>query len=205
MKNYKLIIVAAFLTLTSCGAIAQNSEMGVFIEPSITYELGDTRISYPAPFSNSSGDINGFGIGARLGLHIYEALFVGADGRYSFPNFKDSSVGYNESAVSTNWGPVIGMQMPDLGLRVWATWVLGGQLDPDGSSNLDVKFNDSNGYRIGAGMRVAFVSLNLEYQKLDYRNTTLEKLGAFTTASVFNSVELENESWMASVSFPLEF
>lgn len=74
---------------------------GLFIEPSLTYERSDSTVNYPAPFANSSGVVDGFGIGARLAFHLNEVFFLGLDGRYSMPEFKDSA--YKAKAVSANW------------------------------------------------------------------------------------------------------
>jgi len=202
LKNLTLgvsLILAVFIQ-----AEAQEQNSGLFLEPAVTYELGDSHVNYPSPLSSSTGSQEGFGIGARVGVHMYEAFFLGVDGRYSMPKFKDSTASYDASAVSTNWGPVIGMQMPDIGLRLWGSYILGGTLNPDQSGNLDVKFSDATGYRIGAGFRVMAFSLNLEYQKLDYDKTKLEQLGPFATSTALNNVQLENEAWIVSASFPME-
>lgn len=194
-----LIILAAPVS-----AIAESSRLGLFLEPMATYELGSTSTNYPSPLRSSSGNIDGLGIGARVGFHFSEALFAGGDLRYSMPRFDDSSVNYNATAVSTNWGLVIGMQMPTLGLRVWGTYLLGGELNPEASSGLDVKFSRAQGYRVGAGFRVTAISLNLEYQALRYDSATLEQLGPFASGATLDGVVHENKSWLASVSFPLE-
>lgn len=188
----------------SVNAEAQESRMGLFVEPLISYEVGDTSVNYPSPFSNSKGTVSGFGLGTKLGFHFYESFFVGLDGRYSMPQFKDSSVSYDAKAVSTNWGPLVGMQMPNIGLRVWGTFIVDGELDPEKSGSFDVAFKKASGYRVGAGFRISIVSLNLEYQQLDYDETSLEQIGPFTSTATFNNVNLYNKSWIASVSFPLE-
>lgn len=199
----KLFIVLPF-TLTLVPTIeAVESQAGFFVEPSITYERGDTTVNYPSPFSESTGSANGFGIGARVGIHFYDAFFFGVDGRYSMPWFNDSLVGYDESSASTNWGPVVGMQTPVTGLRVWGSYILGGIFNPDQSGNFDVAFKDLSGYRIGTGFKINIVSLNLEYQHLNFGEADLEQLGPFSMNTSYNGVELENNSWIVSVSFPL--
>lgn len=199
------IVAASLLALGLALSFAESAkaDVGLFVEPSLTYELGDTKINYPAPFSDSTGKLQGFGIGARLGMHVSEAIFVGLDGRYSMPKFTDSSVSYDAAATAMNYGPVVGIQMPDIGLRLWGAYVLGGDVNPDASGNLDVKMTGAQGYRLGAGFRIAALSLNLEYQDLRYDSTTLEQIGPFTGGS-FDSVKLNQKSWIASVSFPLE-
>jgi hypothetical protein len=190
-------------TFAPSGANAQ-SVGGLFVEPGLTYELGKTSVDYPAPLSNSSGEANGFGLTGRFGVHVHSAVFLALDARYAMPKFTDSSVSYDAQATSFNWGPVVGVQMPVAGLRVWGGYVAGGYLDPEASGAVDVKFQDSTGFRVGAGFRLAMLSLNLEYQNLSYGKAQLEKLGPFTPGTNFDSVKLENESWIASVSFPLE-
>lgn len=161
-------------------------------------------MNYPSPFTNSSGQSDGFGLGARLGFHLNESFFLALDARFAKLQFSDSAVNYNATATSTNWGPVVGMQMPNIGLRVWGSYILGGDLDPEKSGNLDIKLQKANGYRIGIGFRIAAVSLNLEYQQLKYGEAALEQIGPFTSSSTFNNVNLEDKAWLVSVSFPLE-
>ncbi|MFN3454059.1 MAG: hypothetical protein ACK41T_03810 [Pseudobdellovibrio sp.] len=203
MKRQNLLkLFFAAATTLSINAHALSTG-GLFVEPMITYEKGDTTTKYPV-FNDSKGDVDGFGLGARLGLHIGEIFFAGIDGRYAMPKFKDSNVGYDAKAVSTNYGPVVGVQTPVAGLRVWGSYVLGGSLNPEKSGNYNFKYDDAKGYRVGAGFYVAAVSLNVEYQDLKYGNATLEELGGFTPGTSFDDVELQNKSWVASISFPVE-
>ncbi len=205
MNFFKFIPILFLMILWPNESFARDIFGGFFLEPAITYELGDSKISYPSPLSNSTGDIQGFGVGGRVGLHLADILFFGLDGRYSMPRFKDSSVNYESSSTAWNWGPVIGVQMPDLGLRGWGTAVVGGEIDPEASGSFDARFADATGFRLGVGFRVMSFSLNLEYQQLDYGDAILEQAGPFTPGTNFDSVDLENRSWIASVSFPLEF
>lgn len=185
-------------------AQAQNKDAGLFVEPGITYELGKTEVNFPSPLSNSKGDVKGFGLSAKLGFHINEVLFVAADARYSMPTFSDNSTGYNEQATAYNLAPVVGIQMADLGLRVWGSYVVTGQLDPKSSSAFDVKFSNATGYRIGAGFRLEAISFNLEYQDLSYGTTVLQNIGGLTAGTNFDSVTLKDRAWIASVSFPIQ-
>lgn len=204
LHKFCFVFVCIF-TLASMQVSAQGrSSGGLFVEPVVTYESSDSSVDYPSPFSNSSGDINGLGVGVRLGFHLNEAFFLAADGRYSMPKFKDSTNNYDASSVSTNWAGVAGVQMPNIGLRVWGAYIFGGEIDPEKSNNVDIKFANATGYRVGAGFRLAVISLNLEYQDLKYDKATLQELGPFAPGSTFNDVELKNKSWIASVSFPLE-
>ena len=197
----KLILGFWIVSLTSLA----NAEVGgLFVEPAVTYETSSSSVNYPSPLSDSSGDLKGFGLGARLGFHFFEAFFIGLDGRYAMPKFTDSSTNYSATATGYNWGPVVGMQMPIVGLRIWASSVLGGELDPEKSGSYDVKFTEAKGYRVGAGFRIASISLNLEYQDLKYGSSILQEAGPFTVGTSFSNVNLNNKSWLASVSFPIE-
>lgn len=209
MKTGNMFFVKAAAVLialsTSTMAFAQERSVGgLFVEPGVTYERGDTTIDYPSPFQNSTGSANGFGLMGRLGVHVHEIVFLGLDARYAMPHFKDSSVSYDADATSFNWGPVVGIQTPLLGIRVWGNYVAGGNLDPKKSGNLDVKFEESTGYRVGAGLHWLMLSINLEYQNLKYGKAVLESIGGFNAGETFSSVKPKNESWILSVSFPLE-
>lgn len=65
--NSNTLFAIGLTSMITSISLAEESKMGLFIEPAITYESGDTSTSYPSPFSNSSGKIEGFGLGARLG------------------------------------------------------------------------------------------------------------------------------------------
>lgn len=198
-----LIVQTAFLILaTSVAAQAQSSSGGFFLEPAVTYELGNTTTTYPSPFSNATGTSNGLGFGGRLGFHLNDMFFLGVDGRYATTDFKDSSVSYDAKAISTNWGPVVGLQMPTAGMRLWGGYIINSELNPESSGSIDVKLSQGTGYRLGTGFHLAAVSLNLEYQEIKYTSATLEKVGPFT-AGTFNDVNMTNKTWLASVSFPL--
>ncbi len=200
MANVKFKILAGLLALALSPQAFADS--GLFVEPALTYEAGSTKATYPSPLSDSTGHTNGVGIGARVGFHIAEVIFAGIDARYSKPHFTDSSLNYGATATETNWGPVVGLQTPLIGLRVWAGYILGGDLDPDASGNVDVKYSSATGYRMGAGFRVMMVSLNLEYQQLKYGTTTLQQAGPLS--GNLSNVKLNDDSWIASVSFPIE-
>lgn len=212
MKNLKcewldqLKIVLSIVALVLTVPVSAVEGGGLFIEPGVTYETSDGDINWPAPLNDSTSELEGFGLSARLGFHINDAFFVGADGRYSQPRFKNSAGDSEVDAEAYNWGPVLGVQMPVVGLRVWGTYILGAGLDPDaytaGGSDLDGEFEEGEGYRIGAGFKVFMLSVNLEYQRLAYDQARLNELGPFSPGSVFDSVELEDESWILGVSFP---
>lgn len=90
--------------------------------------------------------------------------------------------------------------MPVVGLRIWGSYIVAGEANPDSSNGVDLKFTDANGYRLGAGFRVMAVSLNVEYQDFKYNTTSFEKVGFASS-----DVELKNQGYVASVSFPFEF
>lgn len=176
---------------------------GIFFEPIVTYERGDSKINYPSPINDSTGKIQGLGVGTRLGFHLLESLFFGVDGRYSMPSFKDSSLNQNARARSWNYGPMVGVQMPfAIGLRFWGSYIMGGELDPDSSKNVDAKFKNGKGFRLGGGIKLGVTSLNLEYQAIKYDETQIQQAGVFAPGTSFRNVDLKNNSVVFSVSFP---
>ncbi len=203
--NLKIFFLILSLNLAGMKPLfAKLKPYGLFVEPGVTYEIGNSEINYPVPFSNSSGESNGFGLMGRFGMHFSETLFAAIDGRFKMVQFQDSTNNYNSEATGYDVAPVIGVQMPDIGLRIWGSYVLAGMLDPRESNSLDLKFEEATGPRVGAGFRLMSISINLEYQNLNYGKTTLEQLGPFASAGDSNSIQLKNVSYTLSVSFPLE-
>lgn len=203
LKDFKKILLLAGLTIAPT-VYAQEDSGGLFVEPGLTYSMYDSSINYPAPFDDSSGEVRGIGLMARLGFHINEAIFVAGDARYSMPKFTDSTNDLDSKAKGYDIGPSVGMQMPDIGLRIWGTYILASELDPEASNGFDYKFTGGKGYRIGAGFRLAMVSLNLEWQKIKYDSTDIEQIGPLSGAGSTDSISFDGDGWIASVSFPLE-
>lgn len=205
MKTSTKLLSASILGL-GLGLAAQPASAveggGLFVEPMLTYEMGGGKIDWPTPFENSDGDINGVGLGARIGFHVMDTLFVAGDLRYSRPGFKDASNDIDSSAAAYNFGATVGAQTPVVGLRVWGSLLLGSGLDPDKSNNVDFKFTGGNGYRVGVGFYVAVVSVNLEFQHLNY-NTTVEEFGPFDVNQSFDDSDLTDNAYILSVSFPI--
>lgn len=107
-------------------------------------------------------------------------------------------------AKAWNVGPVIGIQMPtDLGIRVWGSYILAGEVDPDKDKEVDLKFKSGNGFRLGVGVKLLMVSVNAEYQKIKYDETRVQSLAVFDSGSTTDNVSLDNESVVLSVSFPV--
>lgn len=199
MRNLKLVVGLAIMT--SFAAFADNKG-GVFVEPMLTYESGTSDVDFPSPINSSDSDISGLGVGARLGFHVQEVVFLGIDGRYSMPTYENDDTDINTRATAYNFGPVVGIQMPtDLGLRLWAGYIMTGEMDLEKDEGIDLKFKDASGYRIGGGIKIASVSLNLEYQQIEYAETELEDAGFFSGST--SDVDSTNKSFILSVSFPI--
>ncbi|PIS11219.1 MAG: hypothetical protein COT73_05150 [Bdellovibrio sp. CG10_big_fil_rev_8_21_14_0_10_47_8] len=179
---------------------------GLFVEPILSYSTEQASIKtsqLPVISDDTSGETRGVGVGSRLGFHISEILFFGADGRYARTRFDDSSYGSADGS-SYNLGPVVGIQTPVAGLRVWTSYAMLGEFDPGpGHQGFDVKFNDPRGWRIGAGFHLLSVSLNLEYQDLTYATTEIQSFGSINGGGD-SSVDFNNQGWTASLSFPVE-
>lgn len=178
-----------------------DTAAGVFIEPMITYEDGDGGVNYPSPLGESDSDVTGLGTGARIGVHVFDIMFIGADGRYAWPTFKDSSLDQESRAQSWNYGPMVGFQMPTkIAIRVFGSYIMDGEMDPEKDGFVDSKFRNATGYRLGAGLRLGIASLNLEYQDLKYSETEA-KTRLFTATT--EDADLKTNSWIFSVSFPI--
>ena len=201
----KIILLSSAMMAFSGLSFAQSSnEGGLFVEPMLTWERGRGDVNFPSPKSSAETQADGFGLGARFGGHGYNTVFLAVDGRYSMPTFKDNQLNQNADAKAWNIGPVVGMQMPTpFGLRVWGGWIMAGGMDVDKSQNVKEEFTSGNGYRIGAGVKLSVVSVNIEYQSIKYDETKLSEIGPFNVNETFSNVNLKNDSMILSVSFPL--
>ncbi len=200
----KFLFLVSLIAFSSITYAQENNGGGLFVEPMLTWERGRGDVDFPSPFSNADTELDGFGVGLRFGGHVYNSIFLGVDGRYSMPKFKDNKIKMDTDAKSWNVGPVVGIQMPTaIALRVWAGWIVAGEVDPDKDEGVDAKFKSGQGYRVGAGVKLGFASLNVEYQNMKYDDTVLQEVGVFTPNTTRGDVELNNESMVLSVSFPV--
>lgn len=199
MKNFKLTL--ALCALTSFSALAAEKVGGVFLEPMLTYESGTAEVSFPSPAGDTESDFDAIGLGARFGFHVHEMIFLGVDGRYSSVEFEDDDTDIDTEGDSYSLGPVIGFQMPTtLGLRLWAGYIMAGEMDLEEDNGIDVKFEDASGYRLGAGIKISMVSLNLEYQHVDYDKVSVKDAGFFSGST--RNVDSDSKSFILSVSIP---
>ncbi|MDO9182808.1 MAG: hypothetical protein Q7U04_10390 [Bacteriovorax sp.] len=195
-------ILASFILLISINIA--HAESGVFIEPMATYETGSGDVSFPSPINSSDSKVKGFGVGARMGAQVWQTVFAGVDARYSMPNFKDTTLNQDIKSKAWNAGPMVGIQMPTpVGLRLWGSWILAAQLDPDQDKSVDEEFKGGNGFRIGGGFRVGLVSLNAEYQYIKYDDTEIQQAGVFTPGYTTSDIVLKNKSFIFSISIPI--
>jgi opacity protein-like surface antigen len=211
VMNRTLAVFAA-LVATSFGinAFAQEGgsapSSGFFLEPGVTYELGKTKTNFhdwsSGVLNDSTGEANGLGVVARVGMHINDMFFVALDGRYSMPTFKDSTNNLSSEAEMYSLAPVVGVQMPNIGARFWAGYIAASQLNPKEAGSYDFKFKDGTGFLIGGGFHVAAVSINLEYKNTKFASTDFERLPLGFTATD-TSVKAEDQAWVASVTFPI--
>lgn len=183
------------------------SKGGLFIEPLIFAAQEDTEIKtsqLPIVNDDTSGEARGYGIGLRFGGHVYESVLLGVDARYAKYEMSDSTFYSDVEADVYNVAPVIGLQTPWWGIRLMAGYVVAGESDPDsGNQGVDLKFKEAQGWRLGAGVHVAAVGINLEYQDLKYNSTEVESLGSVAVNND-TSVDSDTEGYSLSVSFPIE-
>lgn len=183
------------------------SKGGFFIEPLIFASQEDTSVKtsqLPVINSDTSGEARGYGVGLRFGGHIYESVLLGVDVRYSKLEMSDSTFYNDVDADVYSVAPVIGLQTPWWGIRVMAGYVVAGENNPDaGSQGVDLKFKEAQGWRLGAGIHIAAVGVNIEYQDLKYNSTEVESLGPVAVNNN-TSVDADTRGYSLSVSFPIE-
>lgn len=212
------ILVASMISLISFAAAAQDGstsastdeirsrrDLGLAIEPMLIYQQEDAKIrtsQLPVISDDTSATSRGYGFGLKLGGHIGDILTAGVDGRYMQTTLDDSAYG---KARTTKYsvGPTVGVQMPIVGLRLFGTYVLAGAVDPEaGTQDVDVRFRDPRGYRLGAGFHIGPISLNLEYENISYLNTQVQSYGLIG-GNGNSDIDFDTRGYLASVSFPL--
>lgn len=192
MKKFVLSILI-FIT----GGAVQAA--GLYVEPGVTYEFGDSKLTWPSPLDDSTGDIRGFGLNLKVGFHAADIFFAGLDGSYSKPRFKNSANNYEADATSSLFGAIVGLQAPVAGLRFWGGYIFDGVMDPDEDNGVDVRFSGARGLKLGLGVKIYHVSINAEYMDLSYKNSKLEKAGPISGDL---DSEFKNKVTVIGVSFP---
>ncbi len=215
-KHYPLVIVTVFFaqllwaqnseTQSSKPNQTRLSQSGVFIEPSIFYSAEDSSIrtsQLPILNDNTSGNSKGYGLGLRFGGHVAEILLIGIDGRYA--KMKNDDSFYRDADANVyNLAPVIILQTPFFGVRLLGSYVVFGENNPsNGSQGIDLKFKEATGPRLGAGIYVGPISLNLEYEDLKYNKTEIESYGSVAVNNT-TDVDTTTKGYVLSLSFPIE-
>lgn len=188
------------------GASAQDviQGTGLFLEPGISYQVASGNVNYPAPMTNSAATHQGFGAIVRGGIHVFERFFVAADGRYALLNFEDNANAISVQARSWDIAPVIGMQMADWGGRAYVGYTLAGELDPESVHGFDYRFEQPQGWRAGFGLKMKMLSVNIEWQRLEYAKTQIQSAGTLP-AGTTTAGKHAAEGLIASVTFPIQF
>lgn len=90
--------------------------------------------------------------------------------------------------------------MPIVGFRLWLGYIFDGELNPDGSGGVDVKFKQARGGEVGIGFKIFMLSMNLEYMDLEYNDTVLEQAGPVSGTI---DQKLKSKLGIFSISMPL--
>ena len=182
------------------------SDGGFFIEPMILVSQEDTTIKtsqLPIINNDTSGVSKGYGVGLRFGGHVNEIVLLGLDARYTKTSFDDSFYSKADSNAY-DIAPTIALQTPYFGVRLLAGYVVAGESDPNaGVQGLNLKFKEARGWRGGAGLFIAAVSLNLEYQDLTYDASEIQSVGSLVMNRT-TDVDANNRGYTLSLSFPVE-
>lgn len=186
------------LGLICATAIALPAQANFFVEPYATYEQGKADFESSSGIVSFTGDMKGLGIGARVGGHIGDIVFLALDAQYAEPEF--TSTNYTTKTRSMLAGVTLGAQTPVVGLRVWGSYLPVGTLDQDRAQGLQMKFSEPEMIKLGVGFRVGVFSVNLE--RLSGRYKKSEVVNDSSVFAAFTNADAKRESYQLGVSFP---
>jgi len=128
-------------------------------------------------------------LGLRLGYNLPAFIYFGLDGSVASGSFKPANAS-SEDINRTNAYVFVGVKLPIL-FRVWAGY---GFFDDLQLKNDNVTLHGDS-FKVGVAFTgLPFINLNLEYVKDDFNNVSK------TSYTQFN-----HDSYIASVSLPLDF
>ncbi len=182
-------VFAILFLFTQQGHTAAD-DGGLFLEPGVTYQFN----------TEDQTDVRGLGLMMRLGFHIDELMFLAADARYSFLEYSDDTANFESDATSYNLAPTFGIQMRDVGIRAWGSWIVLGNLKPDSNNGTNINLEDAQGFRVGGGFHIHSFSVNLEFERINYNDSSIST-AIITTPGAY---ELESDAWIVSISAPIE-
>jgi len=198
MKTKKF--AAMLITIFSLNGMAQDG-VGPYVEPTLFYETGTSQFSSDSGIINFDGKLEGFGVGVKGGLHVWEIGFAGLDFMYSQPKFTESQGRFSSNTKSWLLGVLAGAQMPVAGLRVWAGYSPLGNMDQDRDRGLQMKFSNPSIFKLGAGIHVSMVSINLEYLWGSYGKSDITNDNS--TYATFANASAKRNTFLLGVSFPI--
>ncbi|NUN05323.1 MAG: hypothetical protein HUU57_06145 [Bdellovibrio sp.] len=169
-------------------AFANVANAGILIEPYLGMESG----KYTSGTGDGKTEFTNMGV--RVAYTLPVLVWIGADATIGMSGKYKPDSGGDVDAKRTSIGAVVGVDLPIL-LRAWAGVGLSNEIKVDSADNVKYK----GGYtKFGIGFTgLPFVSLNLELIKDDFKDFTSD-LGS-------GDADLKNDSYMFSVSLPLEF
>ncbi len=139
----------------------------------VNFEKHESHLIVPYPMKLSAIQI--VKMETRKLIHFLKRAFVGVSANYSTgPSY-------------SNYGPVIGIQLPSrIGLRLWGGLSQGRTMDMQKDYIMDSKASGFNGHRVGMGIKLkGDLNLDLEYQTIDGQQSA------------------RNNSYLMSLSVPL--
>lgn len=172
----KLLLVVALVL-----GFGSVSQAGLLLEPYLGYEFGKTK--------DPAGDFNGTLLGARVAWTAPVFFWLGADVAMSVSEKWKPDGLESTDAKRTTVGAVVGVDFPIL-VRAWLSYGLLNDL------KLDLATYKGTQTKLGVGFTgLPFISINLEMIQDKWDKAD----------SVTLSPEVKTDTYVLSVSLPLEF
>ena len=165
---------------------------------------GNFLIEPYAGYASTTGDVakvdtkaSGIQYGARVGIN-FTVISVGAVyDQIKSTDFKFKDGNGKSEADFTNLGAFVLASLPVVGWRVWGSYFFDAQAEGTKSGGVIADGSKWGGTAVGVGVGYKLpavpAAINVEYRKATYDDKDIKPL------------EAVNESWIATVSFPLDF
>lgn len=198
--KFSLIVLLMTFSKLSLGAFLIEPHIGYNIKGKADYSgnvsaiLSGQRVNVPVEYTDK---YNGLQYGARIGVQYTPGIMFGFDyNRSSFTTkttYNDGSAPDKDEYARSEYGAFLGASLP-FSIRFWyGYYIMNLETTKTNSVSGATKGDksDGNSSEIGVGFAgLPFMSFNLMYRTMTYKDGDSETIGAYTLSPKYKSKEI---------------